>query len=196
MKSDADNLKGPWKSQGVIIVALLLNWFLSCSHASLNFFFVFVHPPITGGLPGLPSLITTLIVPQVYWCFLFSSGTLAGVIDLAVDWMTDLKEGVCLSAFWYSHEQCCWTSNETTFDDRDKCPQWQKWAELMTGHAEVRPGSHQNKTPSEKLHIYLFFVFSLIRASRSGPSQVKMRIAYHLKMLMRFVERLDTQLDR
>ncbi|KAI1899827.1 hypothetical protein AGOR_G00065770 [Albula goreensis] len=62
------------------------------------------------------------------------SGTLAGVIDLAVDWMTDLKEGVCLSAFWYSHEQCCWTSNETTFDDRDKCPQWQKWSELMTGH--------------------------------------------------------------
>lgn len=66
-----------------------------------------------------------------------SAGTLAGVIDLAVDWMTDLKEGVCLSAFWYSHEQCCWTSNETTFDDRDKCPQWQKWAELMTGHTEV-----------------------------------------------------------
>lgn len=60
------------------------------------------------------------------------------MIDLAVDWMTDLKEGVCLSAFWYSHEQCCWTSNETTFDDRDKCPQWQKWAELMTGHTEVR----------------------------------------------------------
>uniref|UniRef100_A0A8C9W822 Chloride channel protein n=1 Tax=Scleropages formosus TaxID=113540 RepID=A0A8C9W822_SCLFO len=64
------------------------------------------------------------------------SGTLAGVIDLAVDWMTDLKEGVCLSALWYSHEQCCWTSNETTFDDRDKCPQWQTWSELMTGHAE------------------------------------------------------------
>ncbi|XP_067243137.1 H(+)/Cl(-) exchange transporter 4 isoform X2 [Chanodichthys erythropterus] len=64
------------------------------------------------------------------------SGTLAGVIDLAVDWMTDLKEGVCLSAFWYSHEQCCWTSNETTFADRDKCPQWQKWAELMTGYTE------------------------------------------------------------
>ncbi|MGH0144736.1 UNVERIFIED_CONTAM: hypothetical protein FKN15_004236 [Acipenser sinensis] len=64
------------------------------------------------------------------------AGTLAGVIDLAVDWMTDLKEGVCLSAFWYSHEQCCWTSNETTFDDRDKCPQWQKWSELMVGRSE------------------------------------------------------------
>lgn len=69
--------------------------------------------------------------------FCSAPGTLAGVIDLAVDWMTDLKEGVCLSAFWYSHEQCCWTSNETTFADRDKCPQWQKWAELMTGHTEV-----------------------------------------------------------
>lgn len=64
-------------------------------------------------------------------------GTLAGVIDLAVDWMTDLKEGVCLSAFWYSHEQCCWTSNETTFDDRDKCPQWQKWSELLVNQSEV-----------------------------------------------------------
>lgn len=68
----------------------------------------------------------------------FRTGTLAGVIDLAVDWMTDLKEGVCLSALWYSHEQCCWTSNETTFADRDKCPQWQKWAELMTGYTEVQ----------------------------------------------------------
>ncbi|EMP35491.1 H(+)/Cl(-) exchange transporter 4 [Chelonia mydas] len=63
-------------------------------------------------------------------------GTLAGVIDLAVDWMTDLKEGVCLSAFWYSHEQCCWTSNETTFDDRDKCPLWQKWSELLVNRSE------------------------------------------------------------
>ncbi|XP_008562217.1 PREDICTED: H(+)/Cl(-) exchange transporter 4-like [Galeopterus variegatus] len=64
------------------------------------------------------------------------AGTLAGVIDLAVDWMTDLKEGVCLSAFWYNHEQCCWTSNETTFEDRDKCPQWQKWSELLVNQSE------------------------------------------------------------
>uniref|UniRef100_A0A4W3J350 Chloride channel protein n=1 Tax=Callorhinchus milii TaxID=7868 RepID=A0A4W3J350_CALMI len=64
------------------------------------------------------------------------AGTLAGVIDLAVDWMTDLKEGVCLAGFWFSHEQCCWTSNETTFEDRDKCPQWKKWSELLTSQSE------------------------------------------------------------
>eukprot|EP00069_Balaena_mysticetus_P006360 bmy_18506T0 len=66
------------------------------------------------------------------------AGTLAGVIDLAVDWMTDLKEGICLSAFWYSHEQCCWTSNETTFEDRDKCPLWQKWSELLVKQSEIK----------------------------------------------------------
>lgn len=72
-----------------------------------------------------------------YFVLISLPGTLAGVIDLAVDWMTDLKEGVCLTAFWYSHEQCCWTSTETTFDDRDKCPEWQKWSELLVNKAEV-----------------------------------------------------------
>lgn len=71
------------------------------------------------------------------WLLLSLPGTLAGVIDLAVDWMTDLKEGICLSAFWYSHEQCCWTSTETTFEDRDKCPLWQKWSELLVNQSEV-----------------------------------------------------------
>ncbi|KAF3815777.1 hypothetical protein GH733_016316 [Mirounga leonina] len=75
------------------------------------------------------------------------AGTLAGVIDLAVDWMTDLKEGVCLSAFWYSHEQCCWTSNETTFEDRDKCPLWQKWSELLVNQSEGLRGRVFGVTP-------------------------------------------------
>uniref|UniRef100_A0A8C9WMB8 Chloride channel protein n=1 Tax=Scleropages formosus TaxID=113540 RepID=A0A8C9WMB8_SCLFO len=70
-----------------------------------------------------------------------ASGALAGVIDIAADWMNDLKEGVCLSALWFNHEQCCWGSNETTFAERDKCPQWKTWAELILGQAEG-PGSY------------------------------------------------------
>ncbi|XP_024144077.1 H(+)/Cl(-) exchange transporter 3 isoform X5 [Oryzias melastigma] len=70
-----------------------------------------------------------------------ASGALAGLIDIAADWMNDLKEGVCLSAMWFNHEQCCWTSNETTFAERDKCPQWKSWAELILGQAEG-PGSY------------------------------------------------------
>ncbi|KAJ8007855.1 hypothetical protein DPEC_G00098520 [Dallia pectoralis] len=62
-----------------------------------------------------------------------SSGALAGGIDILAHWLTDLKEGLCLSGFWYDHEHCCWGSNETTFQERDKCPQWQSWAELLAG---------------------------------------------------------------
>jgi len=66
-----------------------------------------------------------------------SPGALAGGIDIAAHWMTDLKEGVCLNGFWFNHEDCCWTSNETTFKERDRCPQWKSWAELMVGVNEV-----------------------------------------------------------
>ncbi|KAJ8338614.1 hypothetical protein SKAU_G00354000 [Synaphobranchus kaupii] len=62
-----------------------------------------------------------------------TSGALAGGIDISAHWMTDLKEGVCLDKFWFNQEHCCWTSNETTFQDRDLCPQWRTWAELITG---------------------------------------------------------------
>lgn len=65
------------------------------------------------------------------------TGALAGGIDIAAHWMTDLKEGVCLIGFWFNHEHCCWTSNETTFQERDRCPQWKSWAELIAGTAQV-----------------------------------------------------------
>uniref|UniRef100_A0A8C6TQN4 Chloride channel protein n=1 Tax=Neogobius melanostomus TaxID=47308 RepID=A0A8C6TQN4_9GOBI len=64
------------------------------------------------------------------------AGALAGGIDIAAHWLTDMKEGVCLVGFWFNHEHCCWTSNETTFQERDKCPQWQTWAQLIAGQSE------------------------------------------------------------
>uniref|UniRef100_A0AAQ5YNI9 Chloride channel protein n=1 Tax=Amphiprion ocellaris TaxID=80972 RepID=A0AAQ5YNI9_AMPOC len=64
------------------------------------------------------------------------AGALAGGIDIAAHWLNDMKGGVCLIGFWFNHEHCCWTSNETTFQERDRCPQWQSWAELITGTSE------------------------------------------------------------
>ncbi|XP_066496371.1 H(+)/Cl(-) exchange transporter 5 [Tiliqua scincoides] len=64
------------------------------------------------------------------------AGALAGLIDISAHWMTDLKEGVCLKDFWFNHEHCCWLSTETTFEDRDKCPEWRTWAQLLTGKQE------------------------------------------------------------
>lgn len=43
------------------------------------------------------------------------TGTVAGIIDIGSSWMTDLKFGICPDAFWLNMEQCCWSSNETTF---------------------------------------------------------------------------------
>uniref|UniRef100_A0A7N6A1D1 Chloride channel protein n=1 Tax=Anabas testudineus TaxID=64144 RepID=A0A7N6A1D1_ANATE len=63
------------------------------------------------------------------------SGALAGGIDIAAHWLSDLKGGVCLTDFWFNHEHCCWMSNET-FQERDRCPEWQSWAELITGKSE------------------------------------------------------------
>ncbi|XP_078450713.1 H(+)/Cl(-) exchange transporter 4-like isoform X1 [Lampetra fluviatilis] len=60
-----------------------------------------------------------------------AAGALAGLIDIAADWMSQLKEGICLPAFWFNREQCCWTSNETTFLQRDRCPQWHSWGQLV-----------------------------------------------------------------
>lgn len=100
--------------------------------------------------------------PHVFAIFcpasLLLSGALAGLIDIAADWMNDLKEGVCLSAMWFNHEQCCWTSNETTFAERDKCPQWKSWAELILGQAEVDEQDTRATMPE------LLFFFSLLHA--------------------------------
>lgn len=90
------------------------------------------------------------------------SGALAGLIDIAADWMNDLKEGVCLSALWFNHEQCCWTSNETTFAERDKCPQWKSWAELILGQAEVQKIHLDHDAFIKIVQNYISFAFTCI----------------------------------
>ncbi|XP_057394096.1 H(+)/Cl(-) exchange transporter 5 isoform X2 [Balaenoptera acutorostrata] len=59
------------------------------------------------------------------------SGSLAGLIDISAHWMTDLKEGICTGGIWFNHEHCCWNSQHVTFEDRDKCPEWNSWSQLI-----------------------------------------------------------------
>ena len=37
---------------------------------------------------------------------------LAGIIDVAAEWMADLKEGFCPHSGYYNKESCCWFSNQ------------------------------------------------------------------------------------
>lgn len=59
-----------------------------------------------------------------------AAGSLAGVIDIGASWLSDIKEGICRDAFWLNREQCCWSANDTTFDE-DRCSQWYTWAQML-----------------------------------------------------------------
>jgi len=50
------------------------------------------------------------------------TGVCAAVVDIGATWMSDLKEGVCLDAFWLNREHCCWAANDTSFDN-ERCLQ-------------------------------------------------------------------------
>ena len=52
------------------------------------------------------------------------AGMMAGVIDIGATWLTDLKFGICPSAFYLNKEQCCWSSNETVIDISGNCSLW------------------------------------------------------------------------
>ncbi|KAG9479935.1 hypothetical protein GDO78_011781 [Eleutherodactylus coqui] len=98
-----------------------------------------------------------------------ASGALAGLIDIAADWMADLKEGICMDAFWFNHEQCCWGSDEATFEERDKCPQWNTWADLIIGQAEG-PGSY--------IMNYIMYIFWALSFAFLAVSLVKVFAPY------------------
>lgn len=66
------------------------------------------NSPFQGSIDALSGWLCVLLVGIV-------TGCVAGVIDIGASWMTDLKFGICPEAFWLNREQCCWSSNETTF---------------------------------------------------------------------------------
>ncbi|KAI0226835.1 H(+)/Cl(-) exchange transporter 3 [Lamellibrachia satsuma] len=70
-----------------------------------------------------------------------ATGTCAAVIDIGTTWMFDLKEGICIEQFWFNREQCCWSSNETMFED-DACSQWRTWSSLFGLDDDNHVGSY------------------------------------------------------
>ncbi|KAG1693191.1 H(+)/Cl(-) exchange transporter 3 [Nymphon striatum] len=71
-----------------------------------------------------------------------AAGSVAGVVDIGTQWVMDLKEGICPQAFWFNKLHCCWSSNQTFFeDDTGKCSQWYTWPKVF-GFAQVNAGSY------------------------------------------------------
>lgn len=97
------------------------------------------------------------------------TGTVAGVIDIGASWMTDLKYGLCPQAFWLNQEQCCWSSNETSFDDKGNCSQWLTWSEIL---AETKSGA------GAYLISYIFFILWALLFALLAAALVRMFAPY------------------
>ncbi len=54
-----------------------------------------------------------------------SSGLVAAIVDIGTNWMTHIKDGMCVNAFWLNKPQCCWASKNITYDryNNPKCPE-------------------------------------------------------------------------
>lgn len=96
------------------------------------------------------------------------TGAVAGVIDIGASWMTDLKFGICPQAFWLNREQCCWSSNETSFDSGN-CSQWLTWAEVL-GQSREGAGAY--------IISYLFYIVSALLFAALSASLVRMFAPY------------------
>ncbi|CAL8098676.1 unnamed protein product [Calicophoron daubneyi] len=81
------------------------------------------------------------------------TGVIACIIDIGSTWMSDLKEGVCVEAFWFNRDQCCWSSNQTD----GICDQWFTWSRLFVNNDPS--GDH----PDAYFVGYLcYFLFALL----------------------------------
>ncbi|XP_003741013.1 H(+)/Cl(-) exchange transporter 5 [Galendromus occidentalis] len=95
-----------------------------------------------GTLPGL--LLAGFDACSGWLCVLIVgvlAGFIAGVIDIGAAWMKDLREGVCPDAFWLNKEQCCWSSNETSFEG-ETCDQWRSWPSTVFTSIDTSGGWH------------------------------------------------------
>jgi len=64
------------------------------------------------------------------------AGTFAGIIDIGTTWLNDLKEGICLGAFWLNRDGCCWaaTVNENMTQPGlhgPNCDEWKPWPVIL-----------------------------------------------------------------
>lgn len=81
-----------------------------------------------------------------------SSGLLAAVVDIGVNWITHIKDGICVNAFWLNKPQCCWASKNVTYDNYGlpRCPEWFTWPEAF---------NDWNDGAGEYIASYIFYTF-------------------------------------
>ncbi|KAF1344928.1 chloride channel [Delphinella strobiligena] len=89
------------------------------------------HPSATAGVRFFGYLRQMADDSQTWWILVATGiavGAIAAGIDIAVDWLADLKTGICKDhgdggAFYLKRGFCCWG-----YEDLDQCPDWSTWS--------------------------------------------------------------------
>ncbi|ERS96380.1 hypothetical protein HMPREF1624_07290 [Sporothrix schenckii ATCC 58251] len=110
---------------------------------------------MVSGTSGLLGLVRRLLDDGQIWVVLvltgLAAGTLAAGIDVASDWLGDIKTGYCASggtdggAFYLNHGFCC-----MGYDEGAKCDGWRPWAAAV--------GLSASSAVGKWFLEYLFFV--------------------------------------
>ncbi|KAF9182137.1 hypothetical protein BGZ50_005103 [Haplosporangium sp. Z 11] len=85
--------------------------------------------------PGLAGQIAIMYDWVQGWVVVLAVGIAAGIVsgasDIASQWLGDIKEGYCETAFYLNRNFCCWG-----LDDTDTCTEWVPWnsATFMVGY--------------------------------------------------------------
>ncbi|KAG0252081.1 hypothetical protein BG011_007213 [Mortierella polycephala] len=86
-------------------------------------------------IPGLAGQIAVMYDWVQGWVVVLAVGIAAGIVsgasDIASQWLGDIKEGYCETAFYLNRNFCCWG-----LDDTDTCTEWVPWnsATFMVGY--------------------------------------------------------------
>lgn len=119
------------------------------------------------GATGLLGTIKQLADASQVWIILVAAGILSGgiaaFIDVASDWLADLKTGYCSSVegdgrFYLNKGFCCWG-----IDTGDQCADWQEWGSAM-GIGQVG---------GKWIVEYIFFILFSVSWTRVGATRVR-----------------------
>ncbi|OTA39433.1 hypothetical protein BTJ68_00579 [Hortaea werneckii EXF-2000] len=90
---------------------------------------------LTVNAPGLLGQVKSILDASQIWLVLVATGiavgSIAAGIDVASDWMGDLKQGVCSNVqdggkFYLSRPFCCWGVNSYA-----ECHDWRTWSTML-----------------------------------------------------------------
>ena len=57
------------------------------------------------------------------------AGLIAGILNICIEWLNDIKLGACQDAWFLPKSQCCWAAAYTGGDD---CASWKYWSDYTS----------------------------------------------------------------